>query len=123
LLKRVPAENISFGKKILRTEEMDDKVHIYCSDGTSYEGDILVGADGAYSGVRQSLYKRLNEEGRLPRSDLENFSIGSMVMVGVVEPKDPSKFPQLQDPISHFCYTLGGKSQRVVSSNTRFHMS
>ncbi|KAG0231043.1 hypothetical protein BGX31_005655 [Mortierella sp. GBA43] len=112
MLKRVPPQNISFGKKVLRTEERDGKVFVYCSDGSSFEGDILVGADGAYSGVRQSLYKRLQEEDRLPKSDLENFSIGSVIMVGVAEPKDPSKYSQLQDNVCHFAYVLGGKSNR-----------
>ncbi|KAG0001278.1 hypothetical protein BGZ65_003629, partial [Modicella reniformis] len=64
---------------------------------TTYEADVLVGADGAYSGVRQSMCKRLDERGRLPKSDQENFSIGSVIMVGVAEPKDPTKYPQLND--------------------------
>ncbi|KAF9943678.1 hypothetical protein BGZ65_000495, partial [Modicella reniformis] len=33
---------------------------------------------GAYSVVRQSLYKRMDAQGVLPNSDLENFTIGSI---------------------------------------------
>ncbi|KAF9365947.1 hypothetical protein BGX34_007306 [Mortierella sp. NVP85] len=117
LLSQVPSEKISFGKKVLRTMEKNNKVHIFCSDGTSYEGDILIGADGAYSGVRQSLYKWMDEKGVLPATDLENFSIGFVSMVGVAEPKDPEKYPQLKDPFSHFSVVVGehGRNYAIVS--------
>ncbi|KAF9425487.1 hypothetical protein BGZ76_003213, partial [Entomortierella beljakovae] len=59
LRRRVPNEKISFKKKVLKTEEKEGKAIIHCSDNTSYIGDILIGADGAYSGVRQSLYKEM----------------------------------------------------------------
>ncbi|KAF9106586.1 hypothetical protein BGX27_009103 [Mortierella sp. AM989] len=107
LRQQIPPEKISLSKKVLRIEEAEDRVRIHCSDNTSYEGDILVGADGAYSGVRQSLYKRLNEQGVLPKSDLENLSIGYVSMVGVATPKDPERYPQLKDKFSHFSQVLG----------------
>ncbi|KAF9090971.1 hypothetical protein BGX27_002108 [Mortierella sp. AM989] len=107
MLKRVPASKISIGKKILRTEEKEGKAHIYCSDNTHYEGDILVGADGAYSSVRQSLYRRMDEEGILPKSDLENFSIGTVLMVGVAKPQDVEKYPQFKDGFSRFLTVIG----------------
>ncbi|KAG0000624.1 hypothetical protein BGZ79_005723 [Entomortierella chlamydospora] len=96
LLKRVPAHKISFKKKVVRTEEKDGKVTIYCSDDTSYTGDILVGADGAHSETRQNLYKNMDEKGILPKSDLEDFSIGHTTIVGVAAPSNPEKYPQLK---------------------------
>ncbi|KAF9100434.1 hypothetical protein BGX27_000407 [Mortierella sp. AM989] len=101
LKKRVPEHKISFNKKITRTEEKDGKVHIYCSDDTSYTGDILIGADGAHSGVRQSLYKHMDEKGILPKSDLEAFSIGHTAIVGVAT-STPEKYPQLKEETSNF---------------------
>ncbi|KAF9931104.1 hypothetical protein BGZ65_005053 [Modicella reniformis] len=108
---------ISMSKKVLRTEEKDDKVIIYCADNTTYEGDILVGADGAYSGVRQSLYKRMEEKGILPKVDLESFSIGYVTMVGVARPQNPKRYTQLSENISHFSTVVGenNKSWSVVS--------
>ncbi|KAI7831308.1 hypothetical protein BC939DRAFT_525334 [Gamsiella multidivaricata] len=106
LLRQVPADKISLKKRILRTEEKDDRVHIYCADNTTYEGDVLVGADGAYSGVRQSLYKRLDEQGILPKKDLENFSIAYSTIVGVAEPKDLEKYSQLKEKHSFFSQAL-----------------
>ncbi|KAF8923630.1 hypothetical protein BGZ58_002719 [Dissophora ornata] len=110
LRSQVPTQKISLNKRILRTEEKDGRVHIYCSDGTMYEGDILVGADGAHSGVRQSLYKHMDEQGILPQSDLESMSIGFLSMVGVANPPNPEKYPQLKDNFSHFSSVFGGSS-------------
>ncbi|KAF9161948.1 hypothetical protein BGX20_001934 [Mortierella sp. AD010] len=102
LLRRVPAHKMTFRKKVLRIEESDSKVTIYCSDDTSYTGDILVGADGTYSEVRQNMYKRMDEKGLLPKSDLEEFSIGYTTIVGVATPPNPEKYPQLS--AEHSCF-------------------
>ncbi|KAF9426460.1 hypothetical protein BGZ76_002757 [Entomortierella beljakovae] len=98
LRRRVPAEKISFKKKILRSEENkeDGRVTIHCSDNTAYTGDILIGADGAYSGVRQNMYRQMDDKGILPKSDKEGFSIGYTVIVGVTKPSDPEKYPILK---------------------------
>ncbi|KAF9381390.1 hypothetical protein BGX21_002115 [Mortierella sp. AD011] len=108
LLKRVPEHKISFKKKVLRTEEKEGKVHIYCSDNTSYTGDILVGADGAYSGVRQSMYKLMKEKGILPREDLEDFAINYTNIVGVATPSNPEKYPKLKEEYSSFNQVIYG---------------
>lgn len=115
LLKQIPTEKISFGKRILKTEEQDDKVIIHCSDNSIHTGDILIGADGAYSSVRQNMYKRLQEKGELPKSDTEDLSIGYTLMVGVATPKDKSKYPQMKDSFSHFSTIVGDKSLSVRS--------
>lgn len=95
--------------------EKDDRVRIHCSDNSTYETDILIGADGAYSSVRQSLFRRLEAEGRLPKCDTENLTVASINMVGVAVPEDPSKYPQLKDPFSHFSVVIGGSGGRSVS--------
>ncbi|KAF9435168.1 hypothetical protein BGZ76_006773 [Entomortierella beljakovae] len=105
LRNRVPDEKISFKKKILNTEEKDEKVFIHCADNTSYSGDILIGADGAYSGVRQSMYKHLDSEGLLPKGDLEDFSIGYTVTVGVAN-ADQKKYPILEKERGKFCQVI-----------------
>ncbi|KAF9428222.1 hypothetical protein BGZ76_002017 [Entomortierella beljakovae] len=117
LLNQVPAHKINLGKKVLRTEEKDEKVIIHCADGTSFIGDILVGADGAYSGVRQSLFKRISEKGLLPKEDLENLTLGFVSMVGVAECHDLAKYPIMKDDFCHFYKVLAkdGKGCSVVS--------
>ncbi|KAF9358726.1 hypothetical protein BGX26_001065 [Mortierella sp. AD094] len=111
LRKQVPESKISLNKKVLRSKEADGRVVIHCSDNTTYEGDILIGADGAYSGVRQNLYRQMDEEGILPKSDAENLSVGYVSMVGVSNPADPEKYPQLKDGRSHFSQVLGSDNR------------
>ncbi|KAF9370130.1 hypothetical protein BGX21_005673, partial [Mortierella sp. AD011] len=89
LLKRVPEHKISFKKKVLRIEEKEGKVHIHCSDDTSYNGDILVGADGTYSEVRQNMYKLMDGKRALPKEDLEDFMVNYTTIVGVATPSNP----------------------------------
>ncbi|KAF9101919.1 hypothetical protein BGX27_011279 [Mortierella sp. AM989] len=107
MLKQIPPGKISFNKKVLKTEEKEDRVIIHCSDNTYYEGDIIIGADGAYSGVRQSLYRRLDQKGILPKTDLEGFSIGYVGMLGIAVPEDLEKYPQLKDDVSHCAGVIG----------------
>ncbi|KAF9412100.1 hypothetical protein BGZ76_005232, partial [Entomortierella beljakovae] len=101
LRRRVPDEKISFKKKILKAEEKEGKAIVHCSDNTVYTADILIGADGAYSGVRQSMYKEMEIKGLLPKEDLEDFSIGYTVTVGVAK-ADPKKYPMLNESRSKF---------------------
>ncbi|KAF9348866.1 hypothetical protein BGX34_002202 [Mortierella sp. NVP85] len=107
LRQQIPDNRISYGKKVLRMSEKNNKVYIHCSDNSTYEGDILVGADGAYSGVRQSLYRQLDEKGVLPKDDLKTMSVGFTCMVGVAHPKNPEEFPQLKEE-SNYAQVLGG---------------
>ncbi|KAF9343336.1 hypothetical protein BGX26_005897, partial [Mortierella sp. AD094] len=97
LRHKVLAHKISLGKKVLRTEEHDNKVNVYCSDDTEYECSILVGADGAYSAVRQNMYKKLEEKGTLPFGGKDSFSIGYINLFGISTPTNPEKYPQLSD--------------------------
>ncbi|KAG0334887.1 hypothetical protein BG004_000231 [Podila humilis] len=69
LLRQIPKENIHMNKKVLSFLQNDLGTMIRCNDGTSYHGDILVGADGAYSAVRQHLFTVLKERNQLPKSD------------------------------------------------------
>ncbi|KAF9132329.1 hypothetical protein BGW39_000350 [Mortierella sp. 14UC] len=79
LLKQIPPHKIQFGKRVLLTKETEDKerVNVQTADNAVYECDILVGADGAYSAVRQRLYEALKNEGKLPKSDQEDLPFSS----------------------------------------------
>ncbi|KAG0358200.1 hypothetical protein BGZ54_010544 [Gamsiella multidivaricata] len=111
LRKQVPSHKVSLNKRVVRIEETHNKVTIFCEDESSYSGDILIGADGAYSSVRQSIFKQMDERGLLPASDSENLSIGFISMVGVSHPKNPEKYPQLQDTLGHYSQVLGNDSR------------
>ncbi|KAI9935117.1 hypothetical protein ASPWEDRAFT_186722 [Aspergillus wentii DTO 134E9] len=54
LLQHVPGERIHLNKKIVTASVHREKVTLHFADNTSAEGDILIGADGLKSNVRQS---------------------------------------------------------------------
>lgn len=76
-------------------EQNKEGVMIRCADGSTYHGDVLVGADGAYSGVRQALYRRMDKAKILPTSDSDQLNKGYICMVGTTKSLDPAKYPGL----------------------------
>ncbi|KAF9987147.1 hypothetical protein BGZ65_004885 [Modicella reniformis] len=93
-------------------------VQIQCDDNTSYTGDILVGADGAYSSVRQSIYKDLSEQDKLPFSDSQGLKIGYINMVGTTDPLDEETYPALKDNFTHFNFIIGNGKPYTWSTFT-----
>ncbi|KAG0077349.1 hypothetical protein BGZ90_007332 [Linnemannia elongata] len=67
-------------------------------------GDILVGADGAHSAVRQHLYKTLEKQGLLPKADNQSMKKGYISLVGTTKALDPEKYP---DVLKEDCQTYG----------------
>ncbi|KAF9315054.1 hypothetical protein BG006_003833, partial [Podila minutissima] len=107
LLSKIPEENIHLGKKILWFTQDEDGVTIRTSDKKFFHGDILVGADGAYSAVRQSLYKSLKAKGSLPAVDDVPLPFDCVCLVGQTVPMDPEKFPGLKLPNTQCSYVVG----------------
>ncbi|KAF9971234.1 hypothetical protein BGZ73_005852 [Actinomortierella ambigua] len=98
LLKQVVPQRIHWGKRVLNTMQNLHGVMVRCQDGTTYDGDILIGADGAYSAVRQSLYKNLTKKGiKLSKNDLSPLRFEMFCNVGVAKNLDPARFPKLQE--------------------------
>ncbi|KAF9103060.1 hypothetical protein BGX29_003857 [Mortierella sp. GBA35] len=96
LLKLVPSHKILFGKRVVNISEDNDKVTIQTADDSTYVGDILVGADGAYSTVRQRMYQVLKAEGKLPKSDQDELPYYSTCLIGQTKVLDLADFPNLQ---------------------------
>ncbi|KAI8346330.1 hypothetical protein B0O80DRAFT_245381 [Mortierella sp. GBAus27b] len=70
----------------------DDRVATcICTDGSSFQG-IIVGADGAYSSVRLSLYRQLKDKGLLPAPDQRPLQYQYRALVGMTRPLDPNLF-------------------------------
>ncbi|KAG0007058.1 hypothetical protein BGZ65_010260 [Modicella reniformis] len=105
LVARVAPTRLHFNKRVISILQNKDGVMIRCSDGTTYHGDILVGADGAYSGVRQSLYKLMQKDNLLPYADTQELSKGFICMVGTTEPLDPVEYSDLTDVGKGIPYT------------------
>lgn len=80
-------------------------------------GDILVGADGAHSAVRQHLYKTLTKEGLLPKTDTLEMSKGYISLLGTTESLDPAKFPEVLNAKDYF--VIGDKDTPYTVSCKR----
>ena len=50
-------EKIHLRKRVIQVDHMDERVIVHCSDGSQYEGDIIVGADGVHSLIRQEMWR------------------------------------------------------------------
>ncbi|KAG0279072.1 hypothetical protein BGZ95_002378 [Linnemannia exigua] len=133
LLRQVPSDKIHFGKKVINISDQRDKVTVQTSDNYSYEGDIVVGADGAHSTVRQHMYETLKTKGLLPKSDQEVLPFSCTCLVGQTQPLDPDEFPILKEPLCQFQIVLGKDrpytwitfttAQNTISYMIIFHLS
>ncbi|KAF9154192.1 hypothetical protein BG015_001649 [Linnemannia schmuckeri] len=95
LVRQIPKGHIHMGKKVLSIENGGNGVLIRCSDGYEADGDILVGADGAYSAVRQGLYEKLKKANKLPPSDALPLPFKTVLLAAQTVPLTPDEFPDL----------------------------
>ncbi|KAG0228952.1 hypothetical protein BGW41_003228, partial [Actinomortierella wolfii] len=86
LCKQVPKEKILYGTKVQSFHQTDEGVTVRTADNTTYYGDVLVGADGAYSTIRQELYKQLSAKNLLPKEDDTAPPYNTYCLVGVTHP-------------------------------------
>jgi len=86
-------DRIRWGQYVLEIVSGDAGVQCRCANGYVEQGDILVGADGAHSAVRQNLYKNLRERGLLPKCDMEGLRVTQNSIIGLTRPVDLKRFP------------------------------
>ena len=44
-------------KEVIRVEQLDTAIRVLTRDGSWYEADLVVGADGVHSGVRSEMWR------------------------------------------------------------------
>ncbi|KAG0371468.1 hypothetical protein BGX24_001625 [Mortierella sp. AD032] len=106
-LRLIPSSKIHFGHRVLNISEKDDRVTVHLSNNATFEGDIVVGADGAYSAVRQRMYEQLKARGELPKSDEEDLPFSCTCLVGQTKVLDPEVYPIIKEPFAQFSAVLG----------------
>ncbi|KAF9320544.1 hypothetical protein BG003_005727 [Podila horticola] len=77
------------------------------NDNTTYHGNILVGADGAHSAVRQHLFKILKAKNLLPASDEGDLPFDCVCLVGQTEVMDLEEFLDMKLAHCKFNSVLG----------------
>lgn len=90
------------GKRLPPQKARTGGVLCRCKDGTVYRGDILVGADGAYSSVRDCLYDRLERQQKLPALDSQPLDLSYVCVLGVSQVYDPKVIPAIGEKFSGF---------------------
>jgi len=95
--------------------EDKDGVHITCANGSTHKGDLIVGADGAYSGVRHSLFQTLKEENLLPPTDEQDLRKGYVCLVGTTDPLNPEEYPFVAKENCVFSQVIGRGTNYSVS--------
>lgn len=122
LWRYVPRECILLGKRVLSFQDTDDGITVRCSDNSAYEADILVGADGAYSAVRQHMFKTLKATGKLPSVDDVALPFSCVCLVGQTTVLDPEDFSDLKSKFCEYYSILGVQNMCTVSDVSQFSL-
>ncbi|KAI1759682.1 putative monooxygenase [Hypoxylon sp. FL1150] len=89
---------IQWGRKVASVEEGKDEVRVRFEDGTTATGDILVGADGVNSIVREHVLKRPNSE--ILQTFPAAMAVGEVTLSG--------RLFENQLALGHSCYVKSG---------------
>ncbi|KAK3806276.1 MAG: hypothetical protein J3Q66DRAFT_392910 [Benniella sp.] len=100
LLERVPKGSLHRGKVVVETLQNPNGVSCKCSDGSTYYGDIIVGADGACSPTRERMFAQMSETGKLPDADLEPSVYEYVGIAGISQPLDSTLYPTVAEETS-----------------------
>lgn len=53
---------VLLNKKVVKVDHSDQGVSVQCRDGTTYAGDVVIGADGVYSTVRNEMWRHMDND-------------------------------------------------------------
>ncbi|KAI1319896.1 hypothetical protein EDD11_002570 [Mortierella claussenii] len=97
LLSRIPAYKVLFDKRVSSTIQASEGIKVRCKDGSAYNGDILVAADGGASSIRKAMYDHARKRSKkiLHPADYAPSKLDQRCIVGVTEPLSVNQFPIL----------------------------
>ncbi|KAG0331481.1 hypothetical protein BG004_001640 [Podila humilis] len=102
----IPSHQVLTGKRVLSFTQDDNGVNVRCADNSLYHADLIVGADGAYSAVRQNMYNDPEVAPTTPVSHKGTLPFKCVCLVGQTIPLDPEDFPQLDEKYSQLSSVL-----------------
>ncbi|KAG0231262.1 hypothetical protein BGW42_000364 [Actinomortierella wolfii] len=117
LLRQIPRHKILFNKRVLSLQQNHEGVMIRVNDNTTYHGSVLVGADGAYSPVRQAIYKQLRQAGKLRKSDTEDLPFKTICLVGTTKPMSRNLVAQFLLPDNSVAWMVNHYISNVSTRN------
>ncbi|KAF9428772.1 hypothetical protein BGZ94_001092 [Podila epigama] len=97
LLRQIPREKLHLGNSVFCVETTDSGVLIHSTGGKRVRGDIIVGADGAFSVVRDDVLKTIACKKKITFKALNPklAPYSSFCMVGETSVLDSSEFPEV----------------------------
>ncbi|KAG0338359.1 hypothetical protein BG004_007261 [Podila humilis] len=98
----IPSHQVITGKRVLSFTQDDNGVKVRCADNSLYYADMIVGADGAYSAIRQNMFKDPEVAPTLSAADKGSLPFQCICLVGQTTPLDPQDFPHLDARFSQF---------------------
>ena len=88
--KIMDKNKIVLNKRVAGIDHSASKVTVNCTDGSSYEGDIVTGTDGVFSTTRQEMWKAADrqEPGAIPAKDKEAMRAEYRCLFGISSPTE-----------------------------------
>jgi 2-polyprenyl-6-methoxyphenol hydroxylase-like FAD-dependent oxidoreductase len=107
---------VLLNKRISTVGHFDDKVVVHCTDGSSYEGDILAGADGVHSKTRHEMWRLADEvePGRISEKDKTSMFAEYRCLFGI-----SSKTEGMQKGMFDITFTKGTSTIAFVGQGSR----
>jgi 2-polyprenyl-6-methoxyphenol hydroxylase-like FAD-dependent oxidoreductase len=107
LLSHVPSAKIIRGTKILSVSSGDSFVTVLQDNGDTAVCDIVVGADGTYSAVRQSIFDQMRKHDVMDPKDKEPMKYSTVCLIGQTRPLSDVEFPIMAKDDCQFIRVLG----------------
>lgn len=65
LFEKLPdPSKVLLHKKVVRVEQTEVSATVHCKDGLQYSGDVVAGADGVHSIIRNEMWRHFESQGQ-----------------------------------------------------------